>query len=111
MVIANSILQALAQADEVPKALSQLRNYFGISDTDLAGYLGMSRQTLANKLKGATPLTARELAGFAAFFCVPIPVLYSGPTETIRWVLDHPDLVSDLRERNFHWSESLAGVA
>lgn len=108
MAVKDLVLLAHQQADEIPAALTQLRRYHGLSDTRLAELTGITRPTLANKLKGSTPISARELAVFSALFQVPVEVLYSGSAATLRWVLDNPEHLPDLLERNSHCSRELA---
>lgn len=111
MAANDLVLLAHQQADDIPRALTQLRRYHGLSDTRLAELTGITRPTLANKLKGTTPITSRELAVFSALFHVPVAVLYEGADATLRWVLDNPESVPDLHDRNFRCSPEMAGAA
>ena len=83
-------------ANVVP-ALRALKRHCGVTDQDIAEVLGLTRQTVQNRFAGKTAIAPWELAGLAAFFDLPEAVLFDGPDEAIRWVLDHP---SDVRLRN-----------
>lgn len=90
--VADRVREAERRADRIPKTLVQLRNYFGLTDVELAARVGMTRQTLANKLKGVTPVTIRELGAFSAVFGVPVGLFFAGGRDCIQWIIDHtPD--------------------
>ena len=83
-------------ANVVP-SLRALKRHCGVTDQDIAEVLGLTRQTVQNRFAGKTAIAPWELAGLAAFFDIPEEILFDGPDEAIRFVLDHP---SDVRLRN-----------
>lgn len=93
--------EARSRWDNVPQALRALKRHYGTTDAQLADALGLSRQTVQNRLSGATAMAYPELVGFAAFFDVPEEVLYIGPDTAVRWVLDHPSDSQAVKTRNF----------
>ena len=61
----------------------------GISLSELARRMSMSRQTMNGRINGHTELPPWELAGFAVALDVPVEVLYMHPHQAVQWVLDN----------------------
>lgn len=59
----------------IAQNISSLINERNISISDLADYLGITRQTLANYLKGNSPIDSAKLISIAAFFGVSVDEL------------------------------------
>jgi hypothetical protein len=75
----------------------QLAHLFGITQSDIANALGMSRQSLSGRITGSAMFQPWELAGIAVMMDVPRDVLDLNPKEAILWAFDnHPE-----RLRNF----------
>lgn len=93
MVTEDIVLEAQRRAEQLPTTITQLRNFFGVTDGALADVLHVSRSTVHNKLKATngTPITAQELLALSAFFEVPVEVLTNGTRAAMQWVIDHPE--------------------
>ena len=69
----------------------QLAHLFGVSQSDIANALGMSRQSLNGRITGSAMFQPWELAGIAVMMDVPRDVLDLNPKEAILWALDNRD--------------------
>lgn len=94
MAMNHVVLQAMDDARNqwrnVAPALRALKRHLALTDQQIADVLGLTRQTVQNRLNGSTHLSYWELAGLAAFFEVPADVLFDGAEASVRWILDHP---------------------
>lgn len=95
--VSQAIGLARGRWSNVAPSLRALKRHTGATDQEIADLLGLSRQTLQNRFSGKAAIAPWELEGLAAFFDVPVEVIFDGPDASVRWVLDHP---SDLRLRN-----------
>ena len=93
-------------AEQVPKTVRRLMNYFGMSVAELAAVMDSTRQTAYNRLNGTSSFRQEDLAGLSALFGVPIEMLMRGPDDAIRWVLDNPP--ENLRNRCYPMTAQVA---
>jgi len=92
VVVNTAVLDAMVEArTRVPRTVTALLRYFDIPREELAQAMGLTRQSIHNKLNGRTVLRHEEVAGLARFFGVPADVLRLEPDVALRWVLDHPE--------------------
>lgn len=64
--------------ETIRQTVRALRSARRVDALVLARALGISRQSLYNRLNGAAPFLAAEIAGLATFFGVPIIDFYEG---------------------------------
>jgi hypothetical protein len=102
--VLTAVNTARQKWQDVPHVLRALKRYFEITDEQLGVALGLTRQAVQSRLGGASKITPWELAGFAALFGIPESLFFGSPDEALRWVLDHPDDISDLRRTPIGWS-------
>jgi len=69
---------AVRVAGEVRAAMARR----GVSQTALAGALGMSQAAVSRRLRGAIPLDVKELAAIAEILSVPLSALLADTTKT-----------------------------
>lgn len=62
----------------IRRTVRALRSAYDVDAKVLARHLGISRNSLYNRLNGAAPWLAAEIVGLAAFFGVPISDFYEG---------------------------------
>ena len=116
----SSVLTVMSETRDrwvrVPSIIRRLKRLYGVTDLQLAEALGLTRQTVQGRLSGSTQITPWELAGFAAYFGVPVEVLMTASADDVlRWILDHPearpDHFTDQGGQHFTWNAELAGNA
>jgi antitoxin component HigA of HigAB toxin-antitoxin module len=91
-----AVIEAMAEArEQVPLTVRALLRHFDLSQGDLGLALGLSRQSICNKLTGRGVLRQEEVLGLAQFFGVPTDVLHLDPEIAVKWVIDHPDARPD----------------
>lgn len=98
-----------ASADNIPRTVVALRNFFLVSNREIAEATGIAQRTLSNKLRGIGAITAAELLDLADTFGVPPLVLYLPRQEALRWVLDHEIKVREkarLTPLGIRWTSS-----
>ena len=83
--------------------ISSLINERNISISDIADFLGVTRQTMTNYLKGSTPIDSAKLVSVAAFFDVdikrlipPVEQVPQAPTALFRTALHYNDADDDV---------------
>lgn len=64
--------------ETIRRTVRALRSAYEIDARDLASHLGISRQSLYNRLNGVAPWLAAEVAGLATFFNCEISDFYTG---------------------------------
>lgn len=75
--------------------LDALRRYRGLTISELARRLDMTRQTVSQKVLGDARITLHEVKTFAAALEVdPAVFLLDSADDAVRWVLDHPQEVT-----------------
>lgn len=74
-----------------------LRSAYGVDTAVLAQHMGVSRQSLYNRLNGAAPWLAHEVAAIAAYFGCKVQDLYDGtvsvrtaPAPSVSMVVSNP---------------------
>jgi hypothetical protein len=76
--------------EEQRKTIRKLLQLFDVPQTEIAQALGLTRQTLNQRIAGTTTFKPWELTGIAKMLDVPEDVLDLPIAEAIRWILDHP---------------------
>lgn len=81
--------------DTIRRAVRALRSAHQVDATDLARHLKISRQSFYNRLNGAAPWLATEVAALADYFGCSVQDLYDGTVHLTRPLTTrttpHPD--------------------
>jgi len=98
MATTAEIQQAMMAADRaVPRALTMVRDAYGLKNGDIAVLMGVPIDWVQTRLSGRTKIDHRALAGFCAAFEIEPHVAYwTERSSILRYLADHP---SDLRNR------------
>lgn len=104
--------------DIIANNISSLMNERNVSVSDLADHLGVTRQTMANYLKGSTPIDSVKLISIAAFFGVDVQQLLpptekipQTPTALFRTALHYNDADNDVSEIIIEYIEKYQIIA
>jgi transcriptional regulator with XRE-family HTH domain len=90
---------------DISETVRRLKRLAGVSDAQIGRALNLHRAAVNNRMMGHTRWTAAELAQLAAFFEVPVSLLYEDPDTA----LERAFLEFRVFERSFGQDSSPSG--